>query len=173
MGKLLVYVVAAVVLVGGGWYIFSTMESSVPATTEETRETATSSPTTLSALLASGVSQQCTFTDSSSVGDTSGTVYVASGKIRGDFTAVSAGKAMKTHMISDGTTAYTWVEGMSTGYKAPLSFKQQADEAQAPALDATKSLNYSCGPWTADQEMFALPPNYTFVDISVLLQGKL
>src|SRR5579863_2306710 len=70
-------------------------------------------------------SQKCTFSDSTS--NSSGTVYVSSGKMRGDFQATNEGKTTQSHMINDGTYIYYWTDGQQNGYKMSLAMvKQQA-----------------------------------------------
>ena len=51
-------------------------------------------------LIASNISQKCTFTSSTETSQSHGDVYVANGKMRGDFesTIKASGKVMKSHM---------------------------------------------------------------------------
>ena len=59
-------------------------------------------------------SQKCTFSDSTN--NSSGTVYVSGGKMRGDFQSSNNGKTNSSHMINDGTYVYIWTDGQTNGY---------------------------------------------------------
>lgn len=168
---MLLYVLAAAIIIIGGWYVLSGKGAEAPVGQEQATSTSATSMT-LSSLIASNIAQTCTFDDAMSAAKTSGTVYVGDGKMRGDFSAVaSSGETQQVHMISDGTTAYTWIDGMSTGFKSSMSAHPDTGAGSNPGLDPSKALDYQCQPWTVDIGMFALPSGYSFTDISTLMQG--
>jgi len=129
-------------------------------------------------------SQKCTFSDSTS--KSAGTVYVSSGKMRGDFqeTNDSTGKTEQTHMINDGTYVYMWTDGQTNGYKMSdqVVKQEEAQPTEAPSseggnpqpsqgVDMHQQANYSCGGWSADSSFFTPPSNVTFTDYSSMMQG--
>src|SRR5579863_2563832 len=79
-------------------------------------------------------SQKCTFSDSSN--NSSGTVYISSGKMRGDFQSQNNGKAEVTHMINDGSYVYIWTDGQQSGYKMSLAVVKQ-EESQITGSPST------------------------------------
>ncbi len=125
----------------------------------------------LKELLASGGAQRCTFTHSVENSESSGVVYVAGGKMRGDFTSVAAGQTMQSHMIVDGETSYVWTDAMPQGMK--LSFASMETQAGSQnknqSVDVNQKLDYDCSNWAVDQSMFALPAGVTFSDLGALL----
>jgi hypothetical protein len=108
---------------------------------------------------------------------TNGTVFVASGHMRGDFTSQnSAGQTITSHMITDGTTSWVWTDQPAEGMK--MSFagmattsSAQAGPQQAQSVNPNEQMNYSCAGWSADQSEFTLPTNITFNDMSALMGG--
>jgi len=132
--------------------------------------------TSLKALLASGTSQKCSYSDSGS----EGVFYLSGGKSRGDFTTTVSGKTTASHMISDGKTSYIWMDGQPQGYKMSLevnaSTNQQANSTAASAqqgVDVNKTMNYDCQAWSADNSMFNLPSGIEFVDFAAMMKGSM
>src|SRR5690348_5372006 len=62
-------------------------------------------------LMASGQPQKCDSSFSSQGNTSTGTIYVAAGQMRGDFSTEVQGKTMQSHMIVKDQTVYNWVEG--------------------------------------------------------------
>ncbi len=131
-----------------------------------------SKPTTLKDLLGLGSAQKCTYTG--------GTVYVASGKVRGDFGVTESGKTINSHMIVDGTTSYIWTDGEKTGFKmtfnpdatsapAPSMSPSAAEAGQSGAMEAEQPQDYKCESWASDPTMFTLPKDITFQDFGSLV----
>ena len=174
MSKTLLYwIVGLIIIVGGGWYFFMG-SGGAGAPSGSAQQSNSSAPTSLASLVASGVAQKCTFTDSTDAANTSGTVYVSGGKMRGDFTAVVNGATTQAHMIGDGTNMYTWVDGMTTGFKAAVNAQASVSgggQTSQQGLDAKKNLDYKCSPGGVDASMFTLPSGVTFNDLSAMMQG--
>lgn len=120
-------------------------------------------------LLASGVPQRCTVTSDNQNTPTNGTVYVKAGKMRGDFTAMVQGKTMQSHMIAMDGVAYTWVEGMSTGFR--MSMTKPPATANQAAPDLEKKVPMTCAPWAEDDTQFTLPSTVTFNEVSIPTPG--
>ncbi|MEK7094352.1 MAG: hypothetical protein AAB903_03375 [Patescibacteria group bacterium] len=129
----------------------------------------TGQETSLKELLASQNPQKCTFDHKADISDSSGEVYVANGKMRGNFNSVAAGKVVKSSMIVMNNTAYVWTDEMAQGFKMSLDAMTSASAEQNQSVDINQKLNYSCGGWSEDASVFALPSDITFSDMSALL----
>lgn len=130
-------------------------------------------------------SLKCTFVNQTD--KSSGTVYVAVGKTRGDLQSVDNGTTNSSHMINDDNYVYIWTDGQKTGYKMSLaSIKNEMGQAMSNAtnssgnnnssqggVDMKKQSNYSCGPWAADNSLFSVPTDITFTDYTSMMQGAM
>ncbi len=170
MNKKLIIIVAALLLLGVGGYLY--MKKGTPAGIPGAQTgSQTTSVNSLKDLLAKGIAQSCTFSSDAE----SGTVYVSGGKTRGDFSSVTEGKTVLSHMIVDGNTSYLWTDGQNTGFK--MSFDPNAAASATPgtagttgstgSFDANANMNYKCSSWFADASKFALPAGVTFTSFSV------
>jgi hypothetical protein len=123
--------------------------------------------TTIKDLMASGSPQKCSV--SYTVNDTQnqGTVYVAGGKSRLDFSFQVNGNTKSSSMINDGQFTYAWVDGMSVGYKMAI----QKDATSTNAFGGDKSIQsidpnlkyqFSCSGWTVDPSKFVPPSSVSF-----------
>jgi len=128
--------------------------------------------TSLKNLIADGKSVWCTFASTQGNTTSSGTVYVADGKMRGDFNSVVSDKTMESHMILRDDTSYVWSAGNKQGVK--MSVK----ELSAATSTSTKqpvgfenSTSYECKPWDASDLSFELPQGITFMDLSSMMPG--
>ncbi len=124
----------------------------------------------LKSLLASGTPQKCTFADKTAEADVSGTVYIANGMMRGDFTTVAGGQTMGGHMVVANNVMNTWIDGMTTGFKIAFDAAATSDQASR-GLDANKNMDYKCSYWTADSSVFVLPAGITFTDMGSVTAG--
>src|SRR6185369_6722066 len=79
-------------------------------------------------LIAMGKPQKCDATFDTKGNASSGIIYTAGGKMRGDFSSQVDGKTMQMHMIVKDQTSYNWVEGMGTtmGFKTSLNTSNSA-----------------------------------------------
>jgi len=168
--KILIAVTLAILLLGGGVGAYFLMSKGASSPTSVGQQTATSDEAStqksLRDLIALGESQECSF----SIGEeSSGTFYVASGKMKGDFTSTSAGETTISHMLVEGQTSYIWIEGQDMGYKFSVdaSTQEQGQTNQAN-MDLDQKADYSCKPWRADSSAFALPGNVEFKDMAEL-----
>jgi len=175
MSTKVIGIVVAVVVVAGGAYFFMSKGQSMPEGATGTPVANTvSSPMSLKELIAGGESQQCTFSDDASGTQMQGIVYVGGGKVRSDFTSVAQGQTMSTHMIADGADMYTWVDGMTNGFKMSMAAQKPADNStQQQGLDSDKKVDYHCSPWSADVSKFVLPTAVTFQDMAAMMQGAM
>ena len=170
-------IVGVLVLVGLAFLLMrnkngDTNEVASNTATTDTKSQAASESTSIKSLLASGGSKKCTFTSTEGATSSNGTVYVAGGKFRGDFSATANGKVMGSHMISSGTDSYMWMDGMTTGFKMKLDdTAKTGTTAQSQSVDPNKNFDFKCDSWSADNSMFSLPSGVQFSDMSSMMGG--
>lgn len=118
----------------------------------------------INSLMAMNENLICSVVSTSSSSQRSGTVYIADGKMRGDFISTTKGVTTVLSMIDDGTSLYVWRNtGNTIGLKLPTSISASGSVAASHgALDPTTSLHYDCHPWNADANFFTPPANVTF-----------
>ena len=129
-------------------------------------------------LMASGGSQKCTFAFEDEASRSSGVVYFANGKMRGDYESLAKvqGETMESHSISDGEYMYSWSSAMSQGMKVKFA-DFAAGDAGAPesgrqsAVGYDQKMDYDCGAWGADASVFVPPASVEFIDASALMKG--
>jgi hypothetical protein len=165
-------VVAAVVIVGGGFYLLN-RPAGVPATFGQEQALATTTETvveqgkftgSLAELSARGGSWKCSVDSTTAQAVSSGATYVSGGKVRADFTtSVPSYGAVETHLIADGVDVYTWSSMMPQGIKSKMT-AQGSGTGPTSGQDVNTDTKYSydCQPWTADATLFVVPANITF-----------
>lgn len=85
----------------------------------------------------------------------SGTMYVADGEMRADFT--------NTSMIDDGTYLYVWAKGATKGLKLlAASGASGSAIASNGGFDLITPLSFACNPWTKDASVFVPPSSVSF-----------
>jgi hypothetical protein len=85
----------------------------------------------------------------------SGTMYVADGKMRANFTTSS--------MIDDGTYLYVWTNGDSKGLKLLASASASGSAiATNGGFDLAYDLSYSCNMWAENVSIFSPPSSVSF-----------
>jgi hypothetical protein len=182
--RIIIAVVVVVLLIGGG-YLFlgkshmSSSQSADNANPQNESKGMSSGKKSLSDFFSMKGTLKCTFSDQTNSG--SGTVYVGSGKMRGDFQSQVNGTQSQTHMVNDGTYVYIWTEGQKNGYKMSLdSVKSEASQVKVSGtptavkpqgMNMNRQSNYSCSPWVVNASLFTVPSDITFVDYSSMMQG--
>lgn len=178
--KTITWVVLAVAVIGGAWYLSSGSNGGVGAppvaTTTAPTSTSTSKATapaksgtvkktvtapakiagvsTLSYLFGLKQSLVCTVKTSGSLSH-SGTMYIADAKMRANFTTSS--------MIDDGESLYVWMNGASKGLQ--LSAASSASGSAATfngGFDPSTDITFSCGAWAKDASVFVPPSSVSF-----------
>jgi hypothetical protein len=172
MNKLGIGVLVAVVLAGGVWFFTKGGSDNMMMA-----NSAQESRGSLKDLMSRGTSK-CTVSNSVENSESSGTVYIADGKMRGDFKIVTKSPAstIESHMISDGEFIYTWSDAMPQGVKLAVSAANMTGQPNAPQQDQVEmynaALEYDCDSWSADASQFELPAGVTFMDMSAMMQGS-
>jgi hypothetical protein len=115
-------------------------------------------------------SYKCEVKQSMSDMENTGTVYISSGKIKGDYTTIAEGKTMKTSFIMKDGYSYTWGDMMAgMGFKVKVvqevGAKTDASASGTYSWNAEQIGDYDCQPWVANDAMFALPSGVTFKEM--------
>lgn len=118
-------------------------------------------------LIARGGDYKCTFSHSTDVSDSSGTVYVSGQKMRGDFTSNEkvSGTTSESHMINDGEFSYVWSSAMPMGLKMKITNDTTAGADTTSGVDVNQKLDYSCEKWNGDASQFSLPASVNFTEL--------
>ncbi len=173
-------VAAAVILLGaGGVFLYSKNKpapqpSSTSTTTEQTK-TQSSMNDSLSSLLKSGKTQQCTFSyDDQSGSTTDGVAYINGNLMRTDVNTTVDGKQSSVYVIRSGDENYIWGSAFpnNTGMKMTLSIEDYESNTDSKQyFDPTKKAEYDCRDWTPDSSVFTPPTNVKFQDFSAMMQA--
>lgn len=167
-------VIFVILLGGGGFMLMNRSQKTIPLTESNTQTAAKpNTPKTekmsLKGLLTAANNQTCIYSDPTA--KSSGNVYTSSGKMRGDFYTNSGSQSAGMHMMSDGTSIYTWMDNSKTGYKISMASVEKFNEsAQVQQSVDMNKVNYSCSPWTVDPGVFSTPTDITFQDFSKMME---
>jgi Flp pilus assembly protein CpaB len=169
----LIYIIIAVIVVGAIAY-FAMQGDGGPSVqnTNENTEAVTEAEQGMSMrdLVARGESVECTFNHTTDVSQSSGTVYVADGKVRGNFdvNATEVGQTFTAYMIADGGMSYVWSSMLPQGFMVPIAETSAEVGSEADGIDYNQKLDYSCEPWATDESFFVPPSTVTFIDVSTM-----
>ena len=170
-------IVGVLIILGIGGFVIS--RSNTPALNQPSGvsslptsdQAATSSgEMSLKALAAAGRPVSCTFADKGTDSESTGTVFVANGKVRADFNSTTSAGGQNTiqgHMISDGQFSYVWTSLSTTGLKMSATGTAGQSSNSGASIDQDKKLNYTCQPWPADSSQFDLPKGITFSELTL------
>ncbi len=170
--KIIISTVVGVVIVGGVAAYMFMGKGTMMRDTNSDLTSQQGKATSMKSLLTSTSPQKCTFSESIE-GDnaaSSGTVYVASGKMRGDFESLVAGKSEKSHMIVVDNTSHVWSDSMSQGFKMSLTEIEKPTAGKQNQIDINKEVAYSCSAWSVDASLFVPPSNITFSDMNAMMK---
>lgn len=188
-------VIAAVVVVGGGLYLMnagslSMTEDAASGTMlagEDVSENgmvggdAVAPKATTGAFTGSffdlatrGGNYKCDVQSSGTTANTMGSVYVSGTNLRGDFTSLTSGKTVESHMIKNGDTMYVWGAGMSQGImmKATEMESNSSGATQGSGVSGTQSYNWNCAATGVDASTFVKPSDIEFMDVAAMMQGS-
>lgn len=119
--------------------------------------------TSLRTLLAGVNPQKCTFDN----GQSTGTIYVAGGKMRGDFESKTEMMTAKSHMVISNSISYVWLDGMKQGYRMAFDDMAKNNGSQGEGIDADAKVATKCESWQANETMFTLPTDVTFNEVGM------
>lgn len=189
---IVIVLVAGYFLVTAGASVpgLGTVATTTPATTDDTSTTGTPTKTptgtkpapttelpapvglgtgTLTNLFLRAGTYTCTFDYHDQTGRSYGAIFSSGGKRHGDFIFDNAksGKSTSAHTITIGGTVYTWVDGMTAGFKTPLSATLKIPSSVAAAgfvAENNPGVAWDCHPWIVDQKQFAIPSSISFIN---------
>jgi hypothetical protein len=141
----IILIIAGYFLIQGGGLNFATMGN-----------------TSLRTLLASGQSQKCSFNNAQS----SGTIYVGGGKMRGDFTSKVGEATAQSHMVIANNIVYVWIDGQPVGYRMAFNDMKPGSGNGSQGVDADAKVATDCTSWQATESSFELPADVSFADLS-------
>lgn len=119
--------------------------------------------TSLRSLLAGVSPQKCTFDNGQSIG----TIYVANGKMRGDFESKTETVTAKSHMVISNSISYVWLDGMKQGYRMAFDDMAKGNSTQGQGIDADAKVATKCESWQANETVFTLPTDVTFNEVGM------
>ena len=186
--NLLMWVVALVVIIAGGAWLYSRSTMNVPVDTPTTSPNASPTtvqspaPTTVSvtkkkpaptpvrtqtykSIITQTGSHQCDYEQVGSSGKTSGVVYIADGKMRAEL-RTSDVVDTRSLAVYDGRYLYIWTEGKTTGTRSEPSSVSQLPIVIPTDLNSgkifgsgTNSISWNCHSWLKDAKLL-VPPSY-------------
>lgn len=114
-------------------------------------------------LAKSGKAYECTVNHTVQGISSKGIVHVFGDNIKADFTStVPILGSIKTTMIADADSVYTWTSMMNQGFKSARGVAAISVNNKPQSVDLNQTLNYNCVSWTADMSIFTLPTTITF-----------
>lgn len=171
--KILGIIAVIILLLAAGGIFLSQNKSATNTSTSITPTKTENKTSSLLDLLNLGKDQRCTFKTIADKTTSEGTLYIAGGKIRGDFKTTVDGKEELTSMIRVGDTNYIWGSTLPTGIKMTISLdKISSNEKANQYFNPTQKSNYNCAPWNVDLSVFTPPANIKFTDMTNLLMPK-
>ena len=119
-------------------------------------------------LIAAGQSVECSY---SKPDGTSGTIYTAQGRLRGEMLVREGGSTYPAHMITDGQKMYMW--GGPMGEKQGMVMSVNPSGAGPMGGPQTADLNAqmdcTCKPWPVDASKFDPPSDVQFQDMAAMM----
>jgi hypothetical protein len=178
VNKKLVIVAIVLILIAVGAYAFikKAPQANKDQKTVKTQDDTTKATDkemlqgTLKSLLTAGKSQKCTYSANQDNASMNGTLYVADGKMRGDFVSGIEEEKVNGHMIVNGEYSYVWTDKSDKGMKMKFNLEDQAKavaEANSQALNLNQEYNYDCQGWARDPSVFTPPANISFETFAI------
>ncbi|HEX5798221.1 MAG TPA: hypothetical protein VFX79_02595 [Candidatus Saccharimonadales bacterium] len=174
--KAIIIAVVALAVVGGGAYYVTSKEDNKQQSAGS-ESSAQGEPNSIKGLLAQNKNVTCTFNSTDDSGNqTSGTVYIASERMRGDFTFKASGEAeQQSNVLRDSEYQYFWQEGADTGFKSKITEAedvegQDSENTQEQSVDQDAEYDFDCSDWSVDESMFDAPDGVEFIDYSAQIE---
>lgn len=172
--KVIIAVVTAVIIVGGGIALFMANSSNTQQNETKQVETTNETKTSLSALLEKGDPQKCTYSGTNEGYEYSGTAYFSSEKqMRNDYKSEREGKSRDGSMIISDDTQYFWNNDDKKGFKTAVKAddQQQSNSETGKNVDTKAKFSFQCEDWTVDESKFTPPSDVTFQDLTQIMQN--
>ena len=163
--KIIIGLVAAVVVIGGGaWYVSSQKSDNAALEGSMEQKEENAGEGTLGALIARAGSWTCTVKTDIENAPSEGVAYIADGQIRADFTSTIQGKAVVSHMISADSYIHTWSDAYPQGVKMKIPEGDAAASTEYGGVSYDSHVDYDCNPWIKDGSKFTPPSDVTFME---------
>ncbi len=174
--KIIIGILVVAVLVGSGVFYFKKSGKEYVANqTADTKLVQVESPIvggqkisgSMKDLTLRSESLRCVFNQDTQFAKTLGYVYVADGKVRGDFTVtptVAQAKPFTASMIADSETSYVWSSVLKEGFKIPTKTELEPKPKDiVDGVDFSQNLDFTCEKWSKDFSAFTPPANISFI----------
>ncbi|MDO8574256.1 MAG: hypothetical protein Q7R86_01355 [bacterium] len=135
-------------------------------------DTDTENTSSLVALLGMEGAQKCTVTSQTDSSESSGQVYIANGMMRGTFTSTAAGQTVQSNMVVKDNVSYVWMDASTEGLMMAFNTAPAPSENET-AIDVNQEYSYNCEDWSADESVFELPSEVTFLDLAQVIEGQM
>jgi hypothetical protein len=171
--------VTLAVAAGGGYLVYTNMQTNAEVVQEIETEDKKLQPATKDALsgtfaslLGLGQNLRCEFSYNDGPNISSGTVFIAENgkRLRGDFSVESsAAGAMEMHMLREEGYNYMWGSSFEQGMKMKVEEGSEGDlfASNDASVAIDENTTYNCVPWNVDAEVLALPSDVEFLDLSL------
>lgn len=156
--KIIIGVIVALVVVGGGLYLVSNNKDAGVVGTN-----------TMNQLLASTDAIECVYTQSDDFNEVTGTIYVADGKVRGDFTTKTKSEpvqSFESHLITDGKQVFLWPLAPDTPNQGVVMSVEVRDQ-----VNLDQPFDTICKPWNKKDSKLSTPDDVQFEDFAVIQQA--
>lgn len=172
MSKTIVSVLVVIVLIAGGYLLVvkknHVVKNEVKSEVTESEKT-DGKKMAFSEFVKQGGSYKCEVKQAFSDMENSGTVYIAEGNIRGEYTTIAEGRTIDTSfMLKDGYS-YTWSSTLANiGFKTKINTQASGAGAESSGTyswNASQIGDYNCQPWTADEKTFETPAGMSFKEV--------
>jgi len=198
MNKTLWGIIIIILVVLGIWYFYSSKMNGAagPQGESATTSAATTSASTASApttgntagkpttakpagentfrsIFTQSGSHQCSYEQVTTSSRSSNVIYIADGKMRGEFRTSQGTDTTASLMVYNGGYLYTWTEGMTTGKRTTI--RTIEDLPQAIPRDLTSgaiigtdmnSVGWDCHEWIKDAKLLTAPSYVRFTTAS-------
>ena len=168
-------IVVVVLLLLGIWYFSSSSAptAAVSDTTNGTQASATPTPTatpnTFKSIFAQSGNHECSYQQANVTGQSTSVIFIADGKMRGEFRTVSGSNTDASIIVYNGGSVYSWKEGATVGKKSSITSIAQLPEIIPTDLTSgavfgtsANNVSWDCHDWLTDPKAFVIPTNITF-----------
>ncbi|NBV77333.1 hypothetical protein EBR66_04180 [bacterium] len=174
--------VLVLLLAGALWFTLGSKKVEAPVETATTATTTTSTtpdiqvtqtpkgavpkPPSYQSVITQKGSHQCNYEQVSQTSRSGHVLYIADGKMRGEFRTTTAAGATVTLVVYDGRYLYTWTEGKTAGSRT-----QPSSVSELPSIipkdftsgtilgTGSNNVGWSCHTWIKDAKLLT-PPSY-------------
>ncbi len=112
---------------------------------------------------------ECLYEQVSSSSRTSSRIYIADGKMRGEFRTMTGDTSSANLMIYSGGILYSWKEGATTGRKSSIKSMSELPEAIPSDLTSgggfgvsLNNVSWDCHDWAKDPALLVVPSYVKF-----------